>query len=752
MPYFLLLALLLLTGTSYCQDEGALEKESKHYCQRSGYLAKTSQISYYQYPAMLDYDLNYLRIEAELIPGNAFIQASAHYKARVTAPLDSFIIELSDLLTVDSVRVNGERFSFLRSANHIFIPAGKVLQPGVLLDISIYYQGNVAAGAFYKGTTASGLTYTASLSESFRARDWFPAKQILEDKIDSTDMWITVPAGNMAGSNGILTDSIVLPGNKRQFRWKSRYPINYYLPSVAVGNYREYRNFAKPAGIAPDSILIQHFFVNSNTYFNNNKVNLDKTPRFLEVFSELFGTYPFKNEKYGHCQASIGGGMEHQTMSTMQNFGSTLIAHELAHQWWGDQVTCKQWNDIWLHEGFATYGEYLMIEKLPTLFTGVTTDGYMNEIHNSVKASAGGSVYVADSMAYDESRIFDFRLSYQKGAAILHNLRLEVGNDSVFFHILKSFLSQYSQGTATTEAFKQKAESISGKELDFFFDQWYYGEGYPTHSIDYFSHGSDSLILFINQSVSMPSKTPFFKGILPVRITSSQFDSIYYFNIISNQQQFSIYFPGNPSNISIDPNNWVINNSGSINFGGILPISITNWQATKNSDCVAQVSWTAQYEVPGISYTVQFSKDGFIFSDLAEIPGKAAAISHYEYNFQMTESGLYYIRIRLNEGNGNYSYSEFMALNNDCIFPENITLQPNPVSDMIQLTITSGEYSVSEINILNMNGSMIYRRKENIHAGINQVNIPVSFLPKGSYVLSCIAPSGLALRKRFVKR
>jgi len=376
----------------------------------------------------------------------------------------------------------------------------------------------------------------------------------------------------------------------------------------------------------------------------------------------------------------------------------------------------------------------------------------MNEVHNAVKVSPGGSVYVPDSMAYDENRIFDFRLSYQKGAAILHHLRLEIGNDSLFFLILRSFLSQYSHGTASTIDFIQKARNISGKDLGYFFDQWYYGEGYPTYGIDYFSHGSDSLILFINQSASMPSKTAFFKGLLPVRISSSQFDSIYYFNILNNQQQFSAYFPGTPTNITIDPDNWIINNTGSINFGGVLPVSITNWQATKKPDCVAKVNWTAQYEVPGISYTIQTSKDGFTFSDLAEIPGKGAMTSQYEYEFQMTESGLYYIRIRLNEPSGNSSYSAFVVLNNDCIFPDNLSIQPNPASDNILLTITSGENHVREIDILDMAGSMVYRSKLNIHSGINQINIPVSFLPRGSYTVSCISPGGMVLRKRFIKR
>lgn len=152
---------------------------------------------------------------------------------------------------------------------------------------------------------------------------------ILKDKIDSADIWVTTSAINKVGSNGLLQGVDALPSGKVRYRWKTNYPMNYYMPSISVGNYMEYLNYAKPLAMSPDSILIQHYLVDNVTYFNSVKANLDKTPAFIEKLSELFGLYPFKNEKYGHAHASIGGGMEHQTMSTMNSFGSTLIAHEL---------------------------------------------------------------------------------------------------------------------------------------------------------------------------------------------------------------------------------------------------------------------------------------------------------------------------------------------------------------------------------------------------------------------------------------
>jgi aminopeptidase N len=285
------------------------------------------------------------------------------------------------------------------------------------------------------------------LSESYQAREWFPAKQLLNDKIDSTDIWITTDLFFKAGSNGLLKQVVDLPGNRRQYQWSCRYPMNYYMPCIAVGNYLEYRNYAKPAALRGDSILVLHYIVDNQAYFNSVKPDLDKTPAFIEKFSELYGLYPFFKEKYGHVQANIGGGMEHQTMSTMAGFDPNLVSHELAHQWFGDNVTCASWSDIWLNESFATYSSQLMREKLPALFPESAAANLIN-LHNNVMSAPGGSVYVPPAESYNEGRIFNSRLSYNKGAAVVHNLRFEMQSDTLFFNTLKTYQQRFKILTA----------------------------------------------------------------------------------------------------------------------------------------------------------------------------------------------------------------------------------------------------------------------------------------------------------------
>src|SRR6202008_424072 len=193
--------------------------------------------------------------------------------------------------------------------------------------------------------------------------------------------------------------------------------------------------------------------------------------------STIYGLYPFHDEKYGHCMAPLGGGMEHQTMTTLGFFDFSIVAHEMGHQWWGDNVTCRTWNDIFLNEGFATYTEQLAIEH----FDPTNAAANMLQAHNNVMSQLGGSVYNPDTT--NVNRIFSSRLSYDKGCAIIHSLRFVINNDTLFFNGLKNFQAQYHHSTASIDDFKISMENFTGMNFGQFFTQWIYGEGYPTFNV-----------------------------------------------------------------------------------------------------------------------------------------------------------------------------------------------------------------------------------------------------------------------------
>ncbi|WP_207493740.1 M1 family aminopeptidase [Aridibaculum aurantiacum] len=521
--------------------------------------------NYFQNTIMNRYDLKYMKLELDVMPQSRNISGSCTYHATTIAALDTFAIEFRQNMVVDSVYVNNIKRTFTRANDHIYIPFSSPVAAGTQLQLQFYYRGTASGAAIYAGSsTSTGLRFAASLSESFQAREWYPAKQLLADKIDSADLWFSTDAQYLVGSNGLLKEVVDLPANRKQYRWATRYPIAYYLPSFAVGNYMQYTNYAKPAHITPDSIPVLHYIVNSPSYFGNVKTNLDKTPPFLEKMSELFGLYPFHLEKYGHKQASIGGGMEHQTMSTMDNFGTSLIAHELGHQWFGNNVTCATWNDIWINEGFASYSEYLMMEYLPALYPTTTAAANMLNVHNNVMSATAGSVYVPIADSYNENRIFSGRLTYDKGSAIVHNLRFEMQSDSLFFRTLRLFQQRFKDSVATGEDFRALAEEVTGRSFADFFNQWYYGQGYPTYSVNYGKESTDVLRVTVSQTTSAPAITPFFKGLLQLRIKSLQGDTIITVNNTSNNQVFNIPYSKNPSGIDVDPNNWIINKVGSV--------------------------------------------------------------------------------------------------------------------------------------------------------------------------------------------
>lgn len=525
----------------------------------------TAGANFFQDNRMNFYDIKHLQLDINVQPKSTFITANCTYTVLINQALDTFAIEFKETMSLDSVFINNVKAAFTRSNNHIYIPLLPNAPAGTLLTASFYYNGNVAAG-FFAGTDSRGLDFTASVSESFQAREWFPAKQLLNDKIDSTDIWITTGGAYKAGSEGLLEAVIDLPDNQKQYRWSCRYPLSYYMPSVAVGNYMEYDNYAKPASIAPDSILVQNFLYNNIDYFNQNKTALDKTPRFIEKFSELYGIYPFYKEKYGHSQADIGGGMEHATMTTLTDFDPDLVAHELSHQWFGDNVTCASWNDIWVNESFATYSQILMHEKLPALFVNSAAK-VKSDLDDNVLSQPDGSVFVPPADSYNEGRIFNYRFSYAKGATAIHNLRFEMQSDTLFFNTLKTYQQQFRNSFAATNDFKMVAEQVSGKNLSNFFNQRIYGEGYPTYNVTYLKHGTDTLVLEINETVSMPSVTPLFTGLMEYKILSPQGDTIIKLNQTVNNQPFSLYYPKTPKGVEVDPNNWVLDKTGTIKEG-----------------------------------------------------------------------------------------------------------------------------------------------------------------------------------------
>ncbi|MFK8045996.1 MAG: M1 family aminopeptidase [Crocinitomicaceae bacterium] len=545
------------TGSHYCAKHKAA---SSLFTQDRSNTLNVSQIATTEL-----YDVHFYKLDLNVERTTTDISGEVEIHATVLASsLNLFLFELHEDLTINSIFVNGINSTFIRNGSAVEVPVNFAQNDNV--EVAVNYGGlppnqatnPLAGGGINNGFSNSwGNQVTWTLSEPFSAYEWWPCKQSLTDKADSVYVYLTTDSINKAGSNGVLKQVIDLGNGKHRYEWESLYPINYYLISLSVAKYVDYSVYANPAG-AINPVLIQNYIYDNPATLPNFQNEIDNTVDFLEHFSTLFGLYPFYEEKYGHCMAPFGGGMEHQTMTTQGWFEDGLTAHELGHQWFGDNVTCATWADIWLNEGFASYTEYLMEEQ----FNPGDEDAFMQNVHNNVMSQPGGSVWVEDSL--NTGRIFNGRLTYDKGNAIVHTLRFLVNNDAVFFDILKAYQTQYGGGTARVEDFKIIAENLSGLDLTNYFNEWYYGEGFPTYSIKYVGTGSETIVQ-VSQTTSSPGKTPYFTNDLQIQLQASNGSlGTYILPITGPVSNHALPFSSTVSNIVIDPNNWIINQNGSI--------------------------------------------------------------------------------------------------------------------------------------------------------------------------------------------
>ncbi len=448
------------------------------------------------YPGDDKIDVTYYKLNLNLSHSQQYLRGEATVTLKVKSAISSFFLDLRNILKVDSIKLTSKKLTFVQDASKVTITLDKQYTENQAISVVVYYQGKPASSGFGSfsfathGNSQSPVVW--SLSEPYGAPDWFPCKDTPSDKADSSDVWITMPSSFVSVSNGVLTQVLDNKDNTKTYQWKNRYPIAHYLISIACSNYVEYKNYFKYT--ANDSMAVTHY-VYPETFTATTKTQLDQTPFMLKLFSEKFGLYPFIKEKYGHAQCDFGGGMEHQTCTSINSYGGSLVAHELAHQWFGDKITCKNWENIWLNEGFATYGEAIYAEAIG----GIA--GYKSNIaNNAVRAKrAVGSVYVQNINS--ESEIFSSIRSYSKGAMVLHMLRGIVG-DEKFFKILQNYLvSSVAYNAAVTEDFQRVAEATTGLKLDYFFKQWIYGEGYPKYTYTWNTlETSETLKISISQT------------------------------------------------------------------------------------------------------------------------------------------------------------------------------------------------------------------------------------------------------------
>ena len=543
--FFLFSTLLFGQHTDRYSTDAVAKSEMTHSISRNARVATKSD----------SIDVFYHNIYWNAAPGNATISGSVQSNFLVKQnAISELYFDMSDALTVDSIVYHGSVINSLRpSDNTIEIALPNPLGAGVTDSITIFYHGIPSAAYF--NNDHSGVPEVYTLSEPYGASEWWPCKNSLNDKIDSMDIHITTPIGNRAGSLGLL-ESIDTVGNNVTYNWAHHYPVTTYLVSIAITNYTEFTEYVH---VGVDSFPIVNYVYPE--HLNYAQAQVPRIVRMFDLFDSLFMPYPFMAEKYGHAETQLGGGMEHQTMSTMGSFNDDLMAHELAHQWFGDYVTCASWEELWLNEGFATFLTGLTIQEFKL------SEDWLNwkrsKISN-VTSRPDGSVFVSDTTSF--WRLFSSRLTYDKGGMLLHMLRWKLGDED-FFTGVQNYLADQrtSYGYVANSDLISKLEASSGQDLTEFFDDWFYGEGFPTYRVT-LAGSRPNYTINISQTTSH-SSVDFFEMPVELRFAGVGLDSNIRFENTQNNQWFNVTLDKDISIITVDPHQWLVMGGASVILG-----------------------------------------------------------------------------------------------------------------------------------------------------------------------------------------
>ncbi len=547
-PFFLLTVACIACLESFSQsvtDIASIEKPGAVILQLTKNLSLASG----------NFKVSYYRCNWNIDPASRYISGSVTSYFTITAATNQIIYDLTNKLFVDSIIFHDEKIAYSQTtSNTLIINFPSTLSQNHNDSLAVFYHGVPADDSVFEGSfvqsTHNNIPVVWTLSEPYGAAAWWPCRNGLDDKADSIDVYITHPSQYKASSNGVLIDS-VKNGTNITTHYKHRFPIASYLVAIAITNYSVFTTSVNANNISIP--VIQYVYPESLQDFEN------RTYLFLnalQLFSSYFGIYPFYKERYGQTQFGYGGGMEHQTNSFVSGTNEILMVHELAHQWFGDKVTCASWQDIWLHEGFATWmADLFYTEKLDTAYYKAYVDYDLNKII----AEPGGSVWVDDTTSVD--RIFDSRLSYSKGAFLLRMLRWTIG-DSAFFKGLNDYLNdpQLAFGFARTINLQQHLEQTSNIDLNYFFNQWFYGQGFPTFSVQWYQQPStNKLYVQVDETTSVPSSVNFFKVKLPLQLLYNDNAKTITLNCDYNHQQFVLENPGfTVTEIKVDSDKYLI--------------------------------------------------------------------------------------------------------------------------------------------------------------------------------------------------
>ncbi len=517
-------------------------------------------------------DVTNVALDLEITPAlNINITGTCTYTVRVlTNGTNQFTVRLRSQFNVTALTLNGANWPLANiaapSSTTRVITLDRPYNANETFTLAIAYTGATVSRGFGSITfgTQNTVPIVSTLSEPYFAYTWWPAKDgdfgVPGDNSDkfSCQISITAPDPLRSVANGLLLGVDTLSGGRSRYRWGTTLPLATYLAFFSTTNYTNYQltwnynNIDGQSGSMP-----VHFWMYPTSDTPANRAQWELSVPALTLYSHLYGLYPFVNEKYGVYQFPFGGGMEHQTFTGMGSFVDYITVHELAHQWWGDNVTCKTWSDIWLSEGLADYSEALWYEQ---------KDGGHNlaALKSAMAARRPGTgsdtVYVFDTS--NANRIFQTSTTYYKGGWVMHMLRHVLG-DAAYFNALRNYRAAYQLSAATTDDFRASFEGSTGVPLTQFMNQWVYGSGEVAYASGFDNitvNGRKYARFHIRQTQNAAyGSGSRFEMPVDVRLTQGASSSL---AVVNNTQAAAQFYCVPVANtvtaIAIDPDDWIL--------------------------------------------------------------------------------------------------------------------------------------------------------------------------------------------------
>jgi aminopeptidase N len=494
-----------------------------------------------------DFDVLHYKFDWKLDFGAQCIEGTAAVRIRSLGTINKVTLHLSDNMNVAGITQGQSSLSFVHQNDLLDIYPAQTLNPDEEITVTISYSGIPQSGLNFSYHEEDPIIW--SLDEPIGAREWFPCFDIPSDKA-TVEMHITVADSMIVASNGDLIEVLSNPDKTKTYIWQENYPISTYLISVAATNYETFSDY-----YTSGSEIMEVLYYAYPEHFARAQEDFSVTVPMIEFYAHVFGEYPFLQEKYGMAEIPGNASMEHQTCTSYSSRLVTgthdydyIIAHELAHQWWGDLVTLTDWADIWLNEGFATYSDALWVENLYG-FDGLKSR--MADFKNIYFTYHTGE----DHPIYDPplGHLFCV-IEYEKAAWVLHMLRFVVGENN-FWQILREYAQLYAFSNASTEDFRAVCEQIHGGELGWFFNQWIYAAGYPTYQFGWGYSSQNKVRIVINQ---IQEEFPLFN--MPIELAfvlpSGIVKKVVW--VDGEKNFFEFDFPEKPSDVLFDPDSWIL--------------------------------------------------------------------------------------------------------------------------------------------------------------------------------------------------